>query len=198
MDRITPGWKPHGKLESDIEDFLVELGFLTIALPYHEYLEEKLRTLIQYRFTPATLYLRSRADRFAFHPEILIDFEFDAKTHASKKYWDMTIEALPLISHLSKWKSHEIPCLYCYRDERAGDKGFWIKELPKIRCFMIPKRWTDEGVAYYHKVITKAFPDTQVIKMNNKGFGSGDPFAVIDESDKNSLEDWRILIKKLF
>ena len=198
---ITPDWKPHTSLEQHIKVFCECCGFMTFSLPYHEFLDDELKQLVSLRYSSAALYLRGRSDKFAIHCEGGDDFEWEAKTHSSKDRWDMTLEALPLAAHMSKWKTHEADTLYCHYDERAGHRGFMVSWVPPIKVIMIPlgavgsqSNWSDEGRSYFERVCGRVFPDARVIQLNKRVRGSGDPFVIIDEQEKLKLADWRDLI----
>jgi hypothetical protein len=169
-------------------------GFVTFALPYHEFLNDELKAIVSSRYTSAALYLRGRADKFAIHYADGDDFEWEAKTHASAERWDMTFEALPLAAHVSKWRTHEADTLYCYWDKKAGHRGFMISQMPPIQVIMIPLGWTDTGRSYFERVCSRVFPDVKVIQLNKRVRGSGDPFAIIAEAEKSKLPDWHDLI----
>jgi len=117
---------------------------------------------------------------------------WEAKTHSSRQYHDITLEALPLAHHLAN-TNFDVDCLYCYRSPYdARDYGFWVKDCPPIKCWMIPtKRWTQLGVRKFKEILSPFFGEPLMIE---RSAGSGDPFVIIDQAEKKNLRDWRDLV----
>lgn len=192
---ILPGGQ-HSELESDASEFMERRGyFVDIKATYHERLPRRIARLLGFRYDPTSLYLRARADRIAVHQTLPIQFEWEAKTHRSIKYHDMTIEALPLIYHLRKAELG-VKCLYIYRDkyfDPVRDIGFWVDQMPPIRMAMIPERWEGDIGDWYFELITRHLPGVRVQRGGHTA-GTDDPFVIIDESYLLDLVDWRQLI----
>lgn len=197
MDRIEPGYAPHKRLEEDVVLYLECMGYYTFEATYHTVLDPEIKDLLSRTFNPTALYIRGRADRVALHWNQEPTFEWEAKTHQSSKYHDMTIEALPLAHHIIKNKLG-VRCLYAYGSPFDNTNyGFWVDDLPPVKLVMIPNtRWTSAGVEFYNKVFESVFKDSKIINMD-KTKGSNDPFVIIDEGAKKKLKDWRILIDEI-
>lgn len=195
FDSITPDFAPHLDLEQSVTDYLQSLGFLCSSLTYHDSLPETIVCLLKSRYSPTSLYLRGRADRIAIHTKLPIEFEYELKTHASKIQNDLTLEALPLIHHISKGKLG-VKCLYIYRNPSKWiERGFWVHDLPTIDSFYIPNRWNPIQTSWYESIVTVSlYPrNIKIIKGVYVG-GSGDPFFVIKEIEVAKLHPWQNLI----
>ena len=131
-------YKPHKNLEDDVTDYLLDKGFIVHQSTYHEVMPRVLARILSLRFSLTALYLRGRADRIAIHRELPIEFEWEAKTHARKDKRDLTIEALPLVHHMAKSRLG-VDCLYAAR-VHGKDVGFWVSNLPEIKCVFLPLR----------------------------------------------------------
>lgn len=207
---ITPDYKPHKKLESDVRDFLKSHNFLFYEATYHAVADKEVKDLLATRFTPTALYLRGRADRIAIHKTKPIEFEFECKTHENTRFHDCTIEMLPLIHHLSKSKLG-VKCLYTYRDDiprvyQISEKeygrtsipiecGFWVDQLPVVREIRIPPRKTND-IDWFEQLAKNWFPG---IAINYKDVGgTGDPFLIIDQPIIETYPHWQILIKEYY
>lgn len=195
--RITPdNTTGHKSLEDLVNDYLKLHGYITASATYHDVMPVEVRNRLMRIFTPTSLYIRGRADRIAVHTRSDNVFEWEAKTHVSNKYNDLTIELLPLAHHLrkSEWP-FLVKCLYIF-SVNGREGGFWTDNLPKIREIWIPRmqRNNDEQFReWMFDMANKYFPDVKVIDNTYVG-GSGDPFVIIDKSTIASLPDWRNLI----
>jgi len=194
---INPDNPIHKNLEKEVKDYLEQNDFVTYEATYHSLLEEKYARLFSRIETPTSLYLRTRADRVAFRvaysPTV---FEWEAKTHTSQKYHDMTLEALPMCHHLSKAEL-DVRCLYVYRNPYKNHEcGFWVHNMPPIRIIMIPSRWTDVWKKWFRNKFEPRFPDIKIVDTLGNG-GSGDPFLIIDECEVEKLPHWSSLINDI-
>jgi len=190
----TPDNPEHIQLENDVRKYLSGLGFLTDEATYHSVMNPKVKDRLSHIYTPTSLYIRGRADRIAVHTQYDIVFEWEAKTHTSKKYHDMTLEALPLCHHLAKIQL-DVECLYVYRDSIVGyDCGFWVKDIPPIRVIMIPERWGRAKSDWFKDQFTRFWPETKIRTTPAYG-GSGDPFVIIDQSIVAKLSHWQDCIR---
>lgn len=194
---ITPDYRPHAQLEKDVTSYLESSGFIVDSAPYHEKMKPQIIKTLQNIYTPTALYLRGRADRIAIKKYPPSVFEWEAKTHQSRKYGDWCIESLPLCTHKIIYDLLGIRCLYVYRDPFRGyDSGFWIKNIPTVRELKMPPRWNSNNSLkmYFLKVFKKIFPNTNISDMSYAPAGSGDPFVIIDESIVKKLPHWKNLI----
>jgi len=189
--KILPGGPEHKKLEEDVQDFLQERKFIVTEATYHTVLPTIARVRLQEVYSPTALYVRGRADRIAIHKRRDIVFEWEAKTHESEEYHDMTLEALPLCHHLIKAQL-DVECLYVYRNPHKNHEvGFWIRDLPAIRNIMIPeRRWSSEQVNWFESQFRSLLPETKIIRIT-RSRGTGDPFLIIDESVVSKLFHWK-------
>lgn len=203
MVETTTIWRPHTVLEESVKKYLEQSGFETFSLTYHESLPYEITETLKTRWSFTALYLRGRADRFAIHRTLPIEFEFEVKTHRSRKFHDITIEALPLAHHILKsWLGTE--CLYIYHDSAEENQyGFWIRDIPKVREIIIPKIYcggrktrTDDEMADWKDKLSFVFPGIP-LKTREQVGGSNDPFVIIDKEEKIKLSDWRDLINQL-
>ena len=200
----------HKALEQDAIDLFKEYGFSISEATYHSVMDDSVVKILQDLWTPTALYLRGRADRVAVRKSPPMALQWEAKTHESKKYHDMTLEVLPVCAYLALCRLG-IDCLYVYRDpptiknkeivHLGYEKGFWICNIPDPRVIMIPQRWPTQALnqVWTEKCkdrIRSFFPDTP-IRITNQNYGSGDPFLIIDESVVVNLPDWREIIKGL-
>jgi hypothetical protein len=190
-------YAPHKKLETDTQEYLHGLGFVTHESTYHTVMAAKLRQMVQNRFTPTALYVRARADRMAFHAAKMIDFEYECKTHAHKYKHDMLVEMLPLIHHISKSKLG-VRCLYCYRNPFTRHEiGFWTSQVPAARGIGIPRANTTRDLWNWFEGMAGAwFPGVPIFLHEHRN-GSGDPYVIFDEMTIKNLPDWKSLIDAL-
>jgi len=194
MDITPESCIDHQSLEVRIRTLLRDLGFLTVEETYHTIMPLEIKTALQNMYNPTALYLRGRADGVAIHPTLNIAFEWEAKTHVSTRYHDMTLEALPVCHHIAK-SQLGAECIYCYHNPHTGhEKGFWSYNLPAIRELVIPGRWTDSQRLWFEVTFRKFLPGDITIRHTESNKGSGDPFIIIDESTVNELVSWRDLI----
>lgn len=196
--RITPESVPeHATLENDVTNFLVANGFATASATYHDVMPKEMTRRLQQITQPTALYIRHRADRIAIHNSLDLVFEWEAKTHVSRQYHDMTIEVLPLIHHLAK-AALDVRCLYVYRNTYHGhDVGFWVHDLPiiPIRCAMIPGRWRGTWFrGWIMNLVEQWLPGVPVVETRGNA-GSGDPFIIIDEQVVSGLLTWESIIR---
>lgn len=193
---LTPDYKPHNDLEADVKAYAASLGFKTSEATYHTVMPPDVVKILQYRFTPAALYIRSRADRLAINHLKPIEFEWEAKTHKSATLHDMTIELLPIVFHLAKLRVG-IDCLYCYRNPyNKANKGFWISEMPSIRVIMFPQRREWLPLKDWIKSLVDQFlGGMKIVPITWNRFGSGDPFIIIDHKTVENLDSWQELIQ---
>lgn len=192
--KVSPDNRHHAQLEADVTEFLHSLGFLTASATYHDVMEPELVRVLQTRESATALSLRTRADRVAIHVDVPAEFEYECKTHLSRRYHDMTVEAYPLALHVIKAR-YGVRCLYAYRNPiQRHQYGFWVHDLPEIREIMIPGRWSKEQTAWFETVFADAFPGTKLRALGRRTAGSGDPFAVIDKEVLPRLPDWRDLV----
>ena len=198
LPQINPDYEPHATLEQTVTDFLIARNFSVFSRgTYHEAMPPELVNILQHRNTPTALYLRGRADRIAVHRARQIEFEFECKTHASQKYHDMTIEALPLAHHIAKARL-DVKCLYCYRDPyRQIDFGFWTDEVPTVDRIYVPNRWQGIMLQFFDRILPDCFPGVRIFHPNQPMGGSGDPFLIVKEDMLNQLPTWMQLIDNI-
>jgi hypothetical protein len=196
LPSITPDYKPHKDLESDIRAYTAGLGFKTSEATYHTVMAAEVVKILQRRFTPPALYIRARADRVAVHGVRCVEFELEAKTHQSTRFHDMTLELLPLVFHIAKLEVG-VDCLYAYRNPFLDENmGFWVSAIPPIRDITIPDRLEWKQLrGWVDGLINQFFPETKVLRKPYCGNGSGDPYLIIDRKDVLRLRDWRGLIQ---
>lgn len=191
---ITPDIITHQTLESEATEYLNKNGYLVDAATYHTKMRREIVERLQRTYNPTSLYLRGRADRIAIHKIYPVAFEWEAKTHTSEVYHDMTLEALPLCHHISKARLG-VECLYIYQDNyprHEHEVGFWVTQLPPIREIKIPNRWDSATINWYRVMFGLFLPGVRVVEMG-RGGGSGDPFIIIDESVVCNLKSWQEL-----
>jgi hypothetical protein len=188
---ITPDFKPHSELERAAIEYISGCGYFIISLCYHEVMPREIKERIRFLFSLSALYVRSRADRLAIHRSQDKQFEFECKAHSNKNYSDLAIEAYPAMMHLAK--RDFIDTLYIFEvNGRQG--GFWVSHFPTVRQIIIPGRPQNQRVAPFIILnAPKFFPGVPVYESWPVN-GSGDPFAIIDQSEIAQLPDWRTLI----
>lgn len=197
-ERIVPSIPGHEELTADVWEFLRENGFLCYSAAYHDVAPPQIQEILKLRNSPTGLYIRTRADRLAIHKTVPIEFEWEAKTHVSRARNDMCLEALPLLHHKRK-ADLGVECLYVYRNTNPGHEsecGFWVSNIPEIRCIMIPDRWSKKRAGWFQSIFASYFPDAEVISGISAA-GSGDPFVVVGEETTHTLVHWRNLIKEI-
>lgn len=197
---IKPDDEQHSQLERDVAQFIVDQGGITAKAAYHDVMPKVIIDRLRKDFSWTGQYLRGRSDRIAIFDNGK-SFQWEAKTHKSHKYRDITLEALPLAHHiLDSWLG--VKCLYCHRDPYNGNanKGFWVDEVPPIRDIQIPKilgsgylSLSENGQKQIKETFRFIWRDTPIY-FPEKTRGSGDPFIVIEENEKQKLQDWHILI----
>jgi len=186
-------YAPHATFEIEIAGHLSACGFLLGEATYHEVMPDAVRQRLVAIYDPTSLYVRGRADRVAVHGTHPVVFEWEAKTHSSRRGHDCMVELLPMLHHLSR-AALGVRCLYAYRDAEIGvDGGFWIHDLPPVRAVYLTPRFDAELRALALPQIKRYMPSAQVCEIN-RTLGSGDPFMVIDESVARTLTDWRQLV----
>jgi hypothetical protein len=183
----------HDVLEGHVADELQSLGYLVTRATYHEVMNEEVANRLKGIYDPTALYVRGRADRIAVHRYHPTVFEFEAKTHESERYNDLTIEALPMVHHIARCRLG-VRCLYVYHNPaELFPRGFWVGSMPRVRDLWIPGRWQPLMAEFFRKTFSEFFPGIE-IKMGARVSGSGDPFLVVAESDVLALPDWRLLV----
>lgn len=193
MMDISPSNRAHQALEKDVEQALSALGFLIASATYHSVLPSEVKDRLQNTYTSTALYLRGRADRIAIHKELPLVFEWEAKTHSSTLWHDMTIEALPLCHHLAEAQLG-VRCLYAYRNPyKKHNVGFWISDMPPIREIKIPIRWTEATQEWFAQQFRRFMPQVPISILENCR-GSRDPFVIIDQSEIEKMPHWNMLI----
>lgn len=188
----TVDYAPHANLEKRVLAYLGSRDYVSYAAPYHDSFPPEITRILQYRFSLTALHLRGRADRIAVHAHKKIEFEWEAKTHESKKYGDLTLEALPLTHHRYK-ALLGVRCLYVF-DVNGREGGFWVHKLPPIRVLMYTDRveWAPFKTLLIPRMESALSP--LQVRDGVRPMGSGDPFVVIDESVISSLPHWSELI----
>jgi hypothetical protein len=188
----------HDGLEADTAKGLLGMGYLTGQGTYHAVYPSPLVRRVQLVHTPATLYLRTRADRVAVSLARPIAFEWECKTHNRDTLHDMCLEALPLAQHVQKWRLWRVPCLYVYRDPgRYQDLGFWAHEHPPVRDCYLPPRWERNPPMfnYFLRMFQDAFPGVSILIPRPTG-GSDDPYVVVDEKHLPALPHWTAVVRQ--
>lgn len=189
-------YQPHKALESDVKEFLHANGFFTDEVTYHSRLPRNMVDLLSKRWSPTALYLRGRADRIAIHKTMPVEFEWECKTHGAVKYNDMAIEALPLAHHITKARL-DVKCLYIYRNPfEQKEYGFWVNDIPGIRCCNIPSRWDGEMKNFFTRVFMSSYPGV-TLNYPIHSNGSGDPYLLINHDEIIKLSNWKDLIMEL-
>lgn len=184
----------HTNLESRVKSYLDESGYHVYESTYHSVLPDVLKRLLSRRFSMTALYLRGRADRIAMHKIIPVEFEWEAKTHASQQYNDLTIELLPLVHHISK-SALGVRCLYVF-DVNGNEGGFWAHELPTVRQIHLPPRQEYKNILWnFENMADKYFRGVPVYRSGSGG--SGDPFVIFDKSEIQALRHWQDLIDEV-
>lgn len=187
----------HEVFENQMIAALIKRGYIVSSATYHETLPAQAVEILQRIYTPAALYLRTRADRIAIRRDLV--FEFEVKTHENKRYSDMTIEALPLLHHMMKLNLG-VDCLYMYHNpfERLY-RGFWVSGMPPIRDFRIPEntRYDDAAVEATKMHGGLLFSAKNIITSPVRGDGSADPYIIIDKADVVRLELLTAILARL-
>jgi hypothetical protein len=197
---IKPGDQQHTELEWEIAQFIIEHGGITAKGAYHDVMPKIIIERLRKDFSWTGQYLRGRSDRIAIFKNGK-SFQWEAKTHKSKMYRDMTLEALPLAHHILDSKLG-VKCLYCHQDlyDHNHHKGFWVDDMPCVRDIQIPKilgsgwlKFSQDGQEELRRMLRLIWPNVPVY-FPEKTRGSGDAFIVIEEYEKQSLKDWHDLI----
>jgi hypothetical protein len=186
----------HSRFENTVKTFLHERDFLTASATYHDVFPDEMRELMQRRFERTTMLIRARADRFAIHRTMPIAFEWDAKTHITPRHEDITIELIPLVSHMAKSNlgARAMFAHFNPYNARHPHSGFWVNDMPPVRVIMIPAaKWTPVQIAWFESLCSTYFPT--VATRNITSQGSGDPFAIFDSSIVQELPSWQELIE---
>lgn len=178
----------HAFLEKEVSSFLFERNYLMHEGTYHATMPAEMVKALIATSTPTALYLRSRADRVAVHPNGST-FEWEAKTVQKRTGGsNFAIEALPLAHHYFK-SLLGAKIMYCCWDPRVDlHVGFWSSSLPTIIAIHLPQKYA--GLRQY---LVHAFPDIQIIDRDNTR-GSNDPYVLIGRSAMEAQQDWRDLI----
>jgi len=195
---VSPDNQTHRELEAEVTEYLEGRGFSCASLTYHDHLPQAMQDRIRRLYTPASLYVRHRADRLAVHGLLPVVFEWEAKTHETKAggLHDCCIDAIPFLGHVVLSRNLGVHCLFCYRDQGDGrdyDVGFWSHHRPALREFRLPPQREAQQEKYYRELIARHFPQTPLRACGTTA-GSGDPFAVIDEAEVALLPNWRALV----
>lgn len=190
---INPSFEPHRRLEREVIAYLGEQGFVVHSSTYHDIMPNDLQNILRLRFTPTALYLRARADRIAIHRHVPVEFEIECKAHESTMWSDMTIEALPLLHHMSKSKLG-VRCLYCYHNPNDDShRGFWVDSIPAIRQINIPEARTTSHLWEWFTVTLQEGFKVRPRRTEHRR-GSGDPYLIIDKSVVATLPTWQSLV----
>jgi len=183
----------HIQLEQEVIAYLESWGFMTHSATYHETMPQAMVRILQTRFDPMALELRSRSDRVAVNMHIPLSFEYEVKTHANNRYGDLTIEALPLLKNIQRMAAGDGLYLYVFRVNTI-EAGFWSYPAPVVRELRYPPRI--EWMKHRTNIISRAnaiWPNVKVIEQMTQN-GSNDPFFIIDESTIAQMSDWKTII----
>lgn len=184
----------HLKFENEVSAFLDERDFMTASATYHKVFPDEMRRLMQRRFERSTLLIRSRADRFSIHRTMPIAFEWDAKTHTTPDREDITIELIPLVSHMAKSPLGARALFAHFNPYNAKHSGFWVDSMPSARVIMIPSaKWTSSQIEWFECISETYFPGVKTINITSRG--SGDPFVIFDSGIVRELPSWQELIE---
>lgn len=193
--------REHAELETEATKFLESLDFLVVKQPYHEFMPDEVGGVLRHRFSLTSLYVRGRADRLAIHPELEIDFGWEAKTVPSDSpdyNKNLAIEIWPLIHHIHQSRLG-VRCLYvCRHCKLDYECGFWVDDLPLIFRIMFPTRSEYEPVRSFMKArIAEFFPDIRIEdrEPSRKPGVSNDPYVLIGRETAMGLSHWKDLIR---
>lgn len=180
-----------------VAGYLKNRGYLLGEATYHAVLPPAVAETLKQRYSPTSLYLRTRADRIAVHKTDAIEFEWEVKTvnREGDDAQNFALELVPLFMHKAK-AQHGVRCLYAMRNiRRLWDVGFWCDSIPKVRTVFIPGRWGAHPAirTWFCDIAKQAFPNAPVVDLKSTD-GSDDPFVVIAESDAARLPSWQRLI----
>ncbi len=190
-----PDMKLHNEVEKKVCKHLESLGFVSVSMTYHEILPQEIQEALKRNPSPTALYIRTRADRVAFHLDQSVVFEWEYKSHESSRYKDITLEALPLMHHIKKAELG-VRILYIHYDKEKI-QSFWVDHMPAIRELWIPRVEKNDGIrSALLSCHQRYFPDAKVVAREAAG-GSNDPFVIIDSSVKDTLPTARELISEL-
>jgi hypothetical protein len=197
---MTVLFKPHYRLEKEVESLMKRYGYDTAELTYHEHMPQSIQTQLRKKDDPTSLLLRTRADRICVKRagETLM---LEVKTHASRKNRDCTIELLPLANHISDFHDFQARCVYAYRNDYISNTahGFFAHEAPKmVTKIFIPSKYQRRD-KYFRKICHQFFPKAEIINIgkvssSGKNTGSGDPFVVIPHAAIHSCKTFEELL----
>lgn len=187
---ITPGYQQHEAIQDEVVRYLENAGFYVVSQTYHDAMPKYVSRLLQYRYSPAALFVRSRADRMAIHKSRDVMFEFEAKSHFNDDFMNLTCEAMPFLDHVLKWRNNGIDCLYAFTVKGRGG-GFWVSNHPAVRDVRIPSntRYTPAAINMLERKVNTLLPGVKVLRPRSVN-GSGDPFLVIGEREVMSAQTW--------
>lgn len=140
----------HKRLERDVITFCSQCQIRTFAIPYHDIVDEPIKTLLANNQTLAANIVRTRADRHGIHEPTGLVFRWDAKTSRWSDDSDFGIEALPVLAAMMDYQTYGIHHVFCCRRVASGkDIGISAHTLiqqgtQRIQRIMFPQwRWRD-------------------------------------------------------
>jgi hypothetical protein len=203
----------HDAFVAEVEQYAMTCGLSFEGNPaYHDRLPDDAAESLKYDYSAAGLAERLRCDKRMLNPVSGLHMSLEAKTSyrpaGPAKY---LFEAYQIGLH----KAMRDGCLYAIRKVCGGQSrdcgfcvggSFGIKEIAEIRipdliwrngaCLSRSVGECQDGADFYRQAFADWFPGVRVAMTNTNEAcrGSGDPYAVMDDTFVASLPDWRSLV----
>ncbi len=186
--KITPtNCTTHSEFQKQIEEWFVSKDFTVIDTTYHNLLPVNQVKQLQKNKSFVSQYLRTTPDLNVLRNDTA--FQIEVKSNNNLKYRNASLEVFPLMvnSTLSKLN---IETIYFYKDFVNGREVFFnSSDCPEIDRIIIPTwRWNATEQNKFKEIFIKNYPNVDVISKDTARNGSGDPFAIIVESELEKLE----------
>jgi hypothetical protein len=203
----------HDAFVAEVEQYANSCGLSFEGNPaYHDRLPQDAAENLKYDYSAAGLAERLRCDKRMMNPVSGTHMPVEAKT--SYRYTGPAIylfEAYQIGLH----KAMRDGCLYAIRKvcgPESRDCGFFVggsfgaAEIREIRipnliwrngsCLSRSAGECQDSADFYRQAFADWFPEVSVVMTNTNEAckGSGDPFAVMDDTFMRSLPDWRSLV----
>lgn len=188
----------HADLLRRVNQFLLvgaEFRLPPVEFTYHAMLskESELAQFLRHDHSFSSLRLRTQKDMFAYHPDLRIAFEYDAKTNQSGP--DFYVELIPFADGVihSRFGSE---CLFCFEAIGSLDIGVWANDFSAslVDTIYLFDRWEPDSLAELYRLYGPLFPNAHVKRRPCRS-GSGDPAVrILNATCRLHFEFWRAAI----
>lgn len=164
-------------------------GFEIIQFTYHDLLQPDQISRLGRNNSLAALYIRTHTDLLGVAYGDRYSCLVEIKSSENQRFRNVSIEAYPFGVNAILAGLCGVDIYYFWKDFVTGRAvGFPARNHPKVDRIIIPEwRWNVEEIASWKTVLSGLFQDVPVVVKPTGRYGSGDPMAIILESEVESL-----------